>query len=79
MILGAHGVQVHQCAPVYKAGGVEFCGAAVVAQCVGVRAGGEVGAVHEADEGAHDAVDVGHLRVPAAHQVLCQVILRLFL
>ena len=65
------------CLPVHKALRVEFGGLAVVVQGGRVGAGGEVGPIHDADEGAHDAIDVGHLPVPAAHQVVRQVIARL--
>ncbi len=42
-------------------------------------AGGEFGPVHDSDEGAHNAIYVRHLPVPAAHQVVRQVIARLLL
>ena len=53
--------------PVHKAGGIERACGAVVLQRLRMRARGQVRAVHELDERAHNAVQVGHLCVPAAH------------
>lgn len=63
---------LEQAAPVHEAAWGELGGAPIVHQRLRVRARRQLCTVHELHQRTHDAVQLGHLRVPPAHGVpLC--------
>lgn len=50
--------------------GIKLCSFAVAFQCLCEAARGQRSAVHQADEGSHNGIQLRHLPVPSAHHVL---------